>query len=167
MSRGFQKLPPWCKRVCVPSLCPIWLFATLWTVPCQAPLSMEFLRQEYWSRFLLPPSGEFPDPEIEPKYPAFPTLQMVSLPLSHWGSPIPAIITLKWKKCLILHCVKYLYHLLIDYKFIGKGAEVRRALTLESEGLFHTILKFILRDTLPDRHYDVCFTDEKTKIQQD
>ena len=43
----------------------IQLFATPWTVPRQAPLSMEFSRQEYWSRlpYLLP--GDFSDPEIE------------------------------------------------------------------------------------------------------
>ena len=31
------------------SLSGVWLFATPWTVACQAPLSMEFCRQEYWS----------------------------------------------------------------------------------------------------------------------
>ena len=35
--------------VCVCTLSPVWLFATLWTIACQAPLSMEFSRQEYWS----------------------------------------------------------------------------------------------------------------------
>ena len=35
----------WC--VCVCSLSPVWLFATPWTVACQAPLSMKFSRQEY------------------------------------------------------------------------------------------------------------------------
>ena len=46
----------------------------LWTVACQAPLSMEFSRQEYWSRlpFLLP--GDHPNPGIEPMSPVSPTL---------------------------------------------------------------------------------------------
>ena len=35
--------------MCAQSLNRVWLFATLWTVACQAPLSMEFSRQEYWS----------------------------------------------------------------------------------------------------------------------
>ena len=39
---------------------------TSWTVACQAPLSMEFSRQEYWSRLLFPPPGDLPDPGIEP-----------------------------------------------------------------------------------------------------
>ena len=43
------------------------LFATLWTVACQAPLSMGFSRQEYWSGMPFPPSGDLPNPEIEPE----------------------------------------------------------------------------------------------------
>ena len=36
------------------------LFATLWTIARQAPLSMKFSRQEYWSRLPCPPLGIFP-----------------------------------------------------------------------------------------------------------
>ena len=43
----------------------IQLFATLWTIACQTPLSMEFSRQEYWSRLPFPPPGDRPDPGIE------------------------------------------------------------------------------------------------------
>ena len=46
----------------VKSLSSVWLFAALWTIAHQAPLSMEFSRQEYWSR--LPPPGNLPDPGI-------------------------------------------------------------------------------------------------------
>ena len=46
------------------------LFATLWTVVHQAPLSMGFSRQEYWSGLLCPPPGDLPDPGIEPGSPA-------------------------------------------------------------------------------------------------
>ena len=42
------------------------LFATLWTVACQAPRSMEFSRQEYWSGLPCPPLKDLPDPGIEP-----------------------------------------------------------------------------------------------------
>ena len=42
------------------------LFATLWTVACQAPLSMGFSRQEYWSELPCPPPGDLPKPGIEP-----------------------------------------------------------------------------------------------------
>ena len=49
-----------------------------WTVAHQAPLSMGFSRQEYWSGLPFPSPVDLPDPEIEP---AFPALQAVSLPL--------------------------------------------------------------------------------------
>ena len=42
------------------------LFAPPWTVARQAPPSMEFSRQEYWSGLPFPPPGYLPDPEIEP-----------------------------------------------------------------------------------------------------
>ena len=42
------------------------LFATPWTVACQAPLSMEFSRQEYWSGLPVPTLGYLSDPRIEP-----------------------------------------------------------------------------------------------------
>ena len=57
--------------------------ATLWTVACQAPLSMGFSRQEYWSELLCRLPGDLPDPGIKP---ASPALQADSLLLSYWGS---------------------------------------------------------------------------------
>ena len=47
-----------------------WLFATSWTVVRQAPLSMGFPRQEYWSGLPFPSPGEFLNPGIEPRSPA-------------------------------------------------------------------------------------------------
>ena len=43
---------------------------TPWTVARQAPLSMGFSRQEYWSELPFPTPGDFPDPGIESKSPA-------------------------------------------------------------------------------------------------
>ena len=43
----------------------VWLFVTLWTVFCQAPLSMGFSRREYWRGLPFPPPGHLPDPESE------------------------------------------------------------------------------------------------------
>ena len=40
--------------------------ATLWTVAHQAPYSMGFSRQEYWSGLPCPPPGDLPNPGIEP-----------------------------------------------------------------------------------------------------
>ena len=42
------------------------LFATLWVVAQQVPLSMGFSRQEYWSRWLCPPPEDLSHPGIEP-----------------------------------------------------------------------------------------------------
>ena len=44
-------------------------FATPWTEARQAPLSMGFPRQEYWSGWPLPSPGDLPDPGIEPMSP--------------------------------------------------------------------------------------------------
>ena len=44
------------SRVCASHCNPVQLFVTPWTVARQAPLSMGFFRQEYWSGFLYPPS---------------------------------------------------------------------------------------------------------------
>ena len=56
------------------------LFATLWTVTHQAPLSMEFSRQGYWSTLPFSIPKDLPNPGIEATFPA---LQMDSLPLCH------------------------------------------------------------------------------------
>ena len=49
-------------KVKVKSLSPVRLFATPWTVTYQAPPSMGFSRQEYWSGVLFPSPGDLPDP---------------------------------------------------------------------------------------------------------
>ena len=59
----------------VAKLCPT--LATPWTVAHQAPLSMGFSRQEYWSGLPFPSSRDLPDPGIKPGSPA---LQADSLP---------------------------------------------------------------------------------------
>ena len=58
--------------------------ATSRTVARQAPLSLGFSKQEYWSELPFPSPGDLLDPGIKP---ASPALQVDSLPLSHQGSP--------------------------------------------------------------------------------
>ena len=53
---------------------PVQLFAAQWTVPHQAPLSMGFSRQEYWSGLPCPPPEDLPDPGMEPASPLSPAL---------------------------------------------------------------------------------------------
>ena len=68
--------------------------AASWTVARQAPLSMGFSRQEYWSGVPFPSPRSLPSPGIEPMSLASPVLQADSLLLSHRGSPITIIIDL-------------------------------------------------------------------------
>ena len=56
-------------------------FATQWTVARQAPLSIEFSRQKYWSGLPFPSPGDLPDPGIEPGYPALQADSLLSEPL--------------------------------------------------------------------------------------
>ena len=62
-------------------------FAIPWTVARQAPLSMGFPRQEYWSGLPFPSPGNLPTPGIEAMAPASPALPTNSLPLSYLGNP--------------------------------------------------------------------------------
>ena len=71
------------------------LFATSWTVAHQAPLSMEFSRQEYWSRLPFPPPRDLPNRGIEPMSLASSPLQGDSLPLHHLRSPLVSADTYK------------------------------------------------------------------------
>ena len=61
----------------VKSLSRVRLFANPWTVAYQAPPSVGFSRQEYWSRLPFPSPGDLPNPGIEPGSPA---LQADALP---------------------------------------------------------------------------------------
>ena len=77
-----NKLVPQCMLSC--------LFmsnsGTSWTVACEAPLSMEFSRQVYWSELPFPSLGDLPNPGTEHMSPDSLALQADSLPLSHLGS---------------------------------------------------------------------------------
>ena len=68
-----------CTHVCA-QVCP-----ALWTVAHQAPLSMEFSKQEYWSGVPFPSRGDLPHPRIKPLSPASPALIGDPLQQSHPG----------------------------------------------------------------------------------
>ena len=61
----FLPLPLLCACV-LSCFSHVLFFVTLWTVARQAPLSMGFSTQEYWSGLPFPPQGDLPDPGIEP-----------------------------------------------------------------------------------------------------
>ena len=65
-----------CARTCLhaQSLSHVQLFTNPWTVARQAPRSMEFSRQGYWSGLPFPSPRDLPNPGIEPVSPVFPAL---------------------------------------------------------------------------------------------
>ena len=67
-TRAPRTLPLAC--VIVQLLSCVQLFVTPWTVAPQAPLSMGFPRQEYWSGLQFPSPRDLSDPGIEPMFPA-------------------------------------------------------------------------------------------------
>ena len=80
------------------------LFAIPWTVAYQAPPSIEFSRQEYWSGLPFPSPGDLPDPGIEPR---FPVLQADAL-----LSELPGKLDISPGNPSILSCNTY-YQLII------------------------------------------------------
>ena len=95
---GYSKLPFSILMSCwvLSSFSPVQLSVILWTVASQAPLSIGFFRQEYWSGLLLPPPRHLPDSGIKPESLVSP----VSLELAGrffttsttWEAPVPSFI---------------------------------------------------------------------------
>ena len=75
------------ERKKVKSLSCVQLFSAPWTVAHQAPPSMGFFRQEYWSGLPFPSPGDLPNPGMEPWYPAFQADALTSEPPGKpwWG----------------------------------------------------------------------------------
>ena len=75
-------------KVLVTQWCPN--LATTWTTAHQAPLSMGFTRQEYWSGLSFPSPGDLPNPGIKPRSPV---LWVDSLPSEPPGKPCISLIS--------------------------------------------------------------------------
>ena len=73
-----------------------------WTVAYQAPQSVEFSRQEYWSGLPFPSPGDLPNPGIEPKSPA---LQADTLPSEPPGKPAWNSYLPWFKNCFLSEAV--------------------------------------------------------------
>ena len=81
------------------------LFVIPWTVACQAPLSMGFSWQEYWSGLPFPPPGSLPVPGgSNPYLLCLLHWQADSLPLSHLGSPNCIYVCVRARACVCV-CV--------------------------------------------------------------
>ena len=79
----------------------VWLFATLWTIACQALLSMGFSRQEYWSGLPYPSPGNLPDLGIEPVFLMSPTVAGGFYTTSTtWKAQFPKCFLLKKKSTM-------------------------------------------------------------------
>ena len=100
---------PWgCKRVgcdfatkqqqlqllCAQLFSRIQLFAAAWTIALQAPLSMEFSSQEYWSELPFPSPSDLPDPGIELGSLVSPTLARGFFIIVPPGKPIITTTTI-------------------------------------------------------------------------
>ena len=113
-------------KVKVKSLSCVQLFATPWTVAYQAPPSMGFSRQEYWSGLPFPSPGDLPDPGIEPGSPALEADTLTSEP--------PGNRTLYNYKCTLgckesfseFHTVKIVWTILSALKLDGGNGYIKR-----------------------------------------
>ena len=96
--------------VCVCALSHVRLFVTPQTVACEAPLSMELSRQEYWSALPFPTLGYLPNPGIEPASPTSPcTGKQVLYQLNPQGSPYKLHLShRKWDKMRIQTIFSYI-----------------------------------------------------------
>ena len=85
------------KNLCTPSdfIC-VQFFAPLWTVALQAPLSMGFSRQEYWSGLSCPLPGDRPEPRTEPQFLMSTALAGGFLPLTPPGKPLYTYLQFFW-----------------------------------------------------------------------
>ena len=83
----------------------IQIFATLWTVACQAPLSVGFSRQEHWSGLPCASPGNPPHPGTEPQ----------SLRLLHWqAGSLPLVSPYMWYMWINLLQINYVTEGFID-----------------------------------------------------
>ena len=77
------------------------LFAALWTVACQAPLFLEFSKQEYWSGLPFPTPGYLPDQGIEHASPVSPALAGGFFTTEPSGKPTHFQSPLKANSCIM------------------------------------------------------------------
>ena len=82
------------------SLSRVQLFATPWTVAYQAPPSMGFSKEEYWSGFPFPSQGDLPHPGIKPGSPAFKTDALPSEPQGKSEPPGKNILLLIYSQII-------------------------------------------------------------------
>ena len=100
------------------SLSCVWLFATPWTVARQSPLSIEFSRQEYWSRLSLPSPGNLPNPGTEPGSASLQADSLPSEPSGKWTSIYVKILQITLQTWVI-YCISVIHIIKLFLKYKG------------------------------------------------
>ena len=129
------------------------LFTTLLTVARQAPLSIGFPRQEYWSGLPFPPPGDLLNPGIKPASLVFPIVRTDSLQLAEPGAHICVCVCVCIYIYIYIYLLRNLYagqeatvrtgHGTTDWLQVGKG--VRQGCIL-SPCLFNFYAEYIMRN---------------------
>ena len=102
-------------KVKVKSLSRVQLFATPWTVAYQAPSSMGFFRQEYWSGLPFPSPGDLPNPGIEPRSPTLQADALLSEPPGKSENHLPGEHLFQKNKLKWLKSISYNMDYIQDY----------------------------------------------------
>ena len=138
-----------CVYVCILShFSHIQLCATLWTIACQAPLSIRFSRQEYWSGLPCPPPGDLPDQGMEPRSLMFPALAgrfFTTCPT--WEAQISLLLGLS------LQSIQSLSH----FQLFATLCTTARQASLSTANP-QSLLKLIsIEPVMPSNHLILCF----------
>ena len=114
----------------------VWLFETLWTVARQAPLSLGFSRQEFWSGVPFPPPGDLPTQWLNAHH----------LRLLHWQAESSSLCHLGSPSFTCQHLLKvnfqFLDWVLVEYCFYQHTCEIQKKLVWEERFNFAYTLIF-------------------------
>ena len=116
----------------VQSLSHVRLFATPWTVAHQAPLSMVFSRQQYWSGLPFLSPGDLPDPWMEHSSLHLPHCMRILYHLCHLG-----------RNCLYMQCILLIYVTLLPIfsRWVNETIVKSDLARSTTQGLdFHTLI---------------------------
>ena len=131
----------------------VWLLATPWSGARQAPLSMGFSRQEYWSGLPCPPPGDLPDPGLNPNLFNLVDSQAGFLPLAPPGMLIFFLGTsklLSFTSKIFFFKLKMLHITFRNVAFLFKNSKIKEVVFL-----FYPVdwVLLLLRKCAPDSHY--------------
>ena len=136
--------------ICAQSPSHVQFYVTLWTVACQAPLSMGFFRQEYWSGLPFPPPGDLPSAGIKPTSLASPALQVDFFAAEPTGKPMHKHYSLPahnysfhFQSSFLLfksQTLPYLHHMLLMYVLLSLSRNVKILKKVTKKQYFHMTL---------------------------